>query len=59
MIMTLKKFWDGLSPSQRFVIIRKFHFWGGLSDFRYQDLPEDLKPILKREMERKQAQMGN
>lgn len=50
----LKKHWDTLPRYRRLVILKENHFWGGLSDFSFNNIPEDLKPILRREMEGKQ-----
>ena len=49
----LKKYWDGLSQHERWVILKQNRFWGDLIYFDYERLPEDLKPILRRELDRK------
>jgi len=49
----LKKYWDGLSRYERWILLKKNRFWDGLSDFKFEEIPEDLKPVLRQQMERK------
>lgn len=54
-MITVKTYWDNLSRSDKWLLIKKYRFWDGLTDFSYKWIPDDLKDIIKQEIEEKQA----
>lgn len=53
-MISLKKYWDRLTQYERMLFLKQRHFWGGIRDFKYKLIPEDLKNELKAEMAKKQ-----
>lgn len=48
------KYWDGLSQYEKWLLIKKYRFWKGLTEFPYKWIPEDLRKKIVREIAEKQ-----
>ena len=48
------RYWDRLSRSEKWLLVKKYRFWGGLTDFPYKWIPEDLRKKIRQEIEEKQ-----
>ena len=44
--ITLKKFWDNMPQIDKLNLLSENNFWEGLSVYRYEYIPEDLKEYL-------------
>mgnify|MGYP006280152879 CR=1 FL=1 len=49
-----KNYWDCLSQYEKWLLIKKYRFWEGLTDFPYNWIPDDLKEKIRQETEKKQ-----
>ncbi len=49
----LKNFWDTMLQIDKLNILSENDFWEGLSVYRYDYIPEDLKEVLMRKIKDK------
>jgi hypothetical protein len=44
--IAIKKFWDNMPQIDKLNLLSENNFWEGLSVYRYEYIPEDLKSII-------------
>lgn len=51
--IVIRKFWDDMPQIDKLNILSENDFWEGLSVYRYDYIPEDLKEVLMRKIKDK------
>jgi hypothetical protein len=46
----VKKYWDNMTQSKKEIILKNNLLWNGLKKFPYRFIPNDVRDILKQEM---------
>lgn len=50
-----EKYWSLLSEKEKLSLLQKCKFWDGLSHYKYNYIPEEVKEVIDAEIEEKEA----